>query len=43
MAFCEIGNEVYFPAYAPYIDTVEEYAERCDKHSKMVKFFLSKV
>ena len=42
VAFCEIGNEVYFPAYAPYIDTVEEYAERCDKHSKMVKFFYPK-
>jgi len=42
VAFCEIGNEVYFPAYEPFIDTVEEYAERCDKHSKMVKFFFPK-
>lgn len=42
VAFCEIGNEVYFPAYAQFIDAVEEYAERCDKHAKMVKFFYPK-
>ena len=43
VAFCEIGNEVYFPQYAQFIDAVEEYAERCDKHAKMAKFFTPSV